>query len=106
MRLFNIKDFANGWFIGDFEPTLLKTDIFEVAHHKYSKGYVGEPHVHRIAKEFNYIVAGRVRVGGSELKDGDGFIFSQNEYEKVEFLEDTDLIIIKSPSVKGDKWTV
>lgn len=104
MRTAKISDFTNGWIIGDFQPTLLKTKEFEIAHHKYPKGFVGTPHTHLIAIEVNYIVKGRLVATGLELTDGDVFIYEPGEYSEVTFLEDTDLIIVKTPSVPGDKY--
>ena len=31
MKKYNLKNMIKGWFIGKFEPTLLDTDLFEVA---------------------------------------------------------------------------
>lgn len=104
MKTSRISNFVNGWLIGNFEPTLSKTPDFEVAHHKYPKGFSGTPHTHKIATEYNYIVKGRLIASGQELSDGEIFIYEPNEVSDVVFLEDTDLIIIKTPSVPGDKY--
>ena len=102
----NIKQYKMGWFIGNFEPTLLKTPDFEIAHHSYKKGFTAVPHIHKIATEYNYIVSGLLIAGGKHLEKGDIFIFEPNEIADVVFLEDSELIIIKTPSVVGDKYEV
>jgi len=33
-----IREMTGGWFIGDFEPSVLRTAAFEVAHHRYPAG--------------------------------------------------------------------
>lgn len=104
MRTSRIGDFKAGWFIGDFEPTLLKTPAFEVAHHFYKKGFVGTPHVHKVATEYNYIVSGGLVASGKVLGPGEMFIYDPGEVADVSFLEDTNLIIIKTPSLPGDKY--
>jgi len=104
MKTSRITDFKAGWFIGDFEPTLLKTKEFEVAHHHYKAGTKSTPHYHAIATEYNYIVRGWLNAGGEDLMSGDIFIYEPNDVAQVEFLADTDLIIIKTPSVVGDKY--
>lgn len=104
MIVANIKSYINGWFIGNFEPTLVKSKDVEIAHHFYSKGFKGTPHTHKIATEYNYIISGKLFASGKELKGGDIFIYEPSEISDVEFLEDTDLIVIKMPSVPGDKY--
>lgn len=104
MRTSNIKSFTNGWFIGNFEPSLDKTKDFEIAHHFYPKDFKGTPHTHRIAIEYNYIVSGKLTASGKTLEAGDIFIYDPNDISDVTFLEDTNLIVIKTPSVPGDKY--
>ena len=38
MNVSKLKDMKNGWFIGDFNPTLIRTSDVEVAIKKYHKG--------------------------------------------------------------------
>ena len=104
MIISNINAYKNGWFIGDFEPSLLRTSAFEVAHHFYPKGFKGTPHVHKISTEYNYIVSGRLTASGKELCSGDFFIYEPMDVSDVEFLEDTNLIIVKTPSMPQDKY--
>lgn len=106
MLFANIKSYKNGWFIGNFEPTLFLTKDFEVAHHSYKKGFVGEPHIHKISTEYNYILSGKLIVSNKELSIGDIFIYEPGEISNVVFLEDTELIIIKTPSIPSDKYNV
>lgn len=106
MRTDKISRMTNGWLIGDFEPNVLRTSQFEIAHHVYKKGFHGVPHTHKIATEYNYIVSGRLIASGLELEAGDMFIYEPNEVADVVFLEDTNLVIVKTPSVPGDKYEV
>lgn len=104
MIISNIKSFTNGWFIGNFEPSLLKTKDVEIAHHFYTKDYKGISHMHKIATEYNYIVSGRLIASGKNLGNGDIFVYEPNDISNVSFLEDTNIIIIKMPSIPGDKY--
>jgi quercetin dioxygenase-like cupin family protein len=106
MDVFNIEDFREGWFIGNFTPSIFKNPFFEVAHHKHTAGTVGKPHTHKISEEVTYIVKGCLNASGVVLKSGDMFIYHPNEVADVVFLEDTDLIVIKWPSVPNDKYDV
>ena len=38
MKEANILQFTNGWFVGDFNPSIFKNPFFEVAHHQHIKG--------------------------------------------------------------------
>lgn len=104
MFVSNIKLFTNGWFIGNFKPALLKTKDFEIAHHFYAKGFRGTPHTHKIATEYNYIVSGKLLVSNKTLTNGDIFVYEPFDISDVIFLEDTDLIVIKVPSIPDDKY--
>tara|TARA_R110002020_G_scaffold46539_25_gene132443 strand:- start:714 stop:1034 length:321 start_codon:yes stop_codon:yes gene_type:complete len=106
MKLYNIKDFTNGWMVGDFEPSIYKNPHVEVAHHFHEKGLVGEKHTHKIGTELTYILRGALIASGKELKTGDIFIYEPYDIASVEFLEDTDLVVIKWPSVPDDKYMV
>jgi hypothetical protein len=106
MIIDNIKNMSNGWFIGDFQPSIVKTNLFEIGHHHYKKGFVGQKHIHKIATEINYIIKGKLIASGKELTSGDIWIYEPEEISDVTFLEDTDLIIIKHPSITDDKYLV
>ena len=106
MDVYNIKDFKNGWFIGNFNPSIFKNPFFEVAHHTHKAGYIGPLHTHKVAEEVTYIVKGRLNASGKVLKTGDMFVYHPDEVADVMFLEDTDLIVIKWPSVPNDKYNV
>lgn len=104
MKLFHLDDFTNGWFIGNFEPTIEKTENFEIAQHFYHSGFMGTPHFHKLSREVNLIVRGLAMVNGKILGSGDIFVYEPNEISNVKFLDDTILIVIKFPSVPGDKY--
>ena len=44
MEKYSLNDMFKGWFIGDFEPTLHRTDDFEVAIKSYLEGAVENRH--------------------------------------------------------------
>lgn len=95
----NIKDFINGWFIGNFEPSIVRTKSVEIA---YQKGKKGEPvpkHYQRVSTEYNLLVKGKMQVNGKEYNEGDFFIFEPYVVCEVEFLEDSEIVVVKMPSV-------
>lgn len=105
MKTYNIKNMTNGWFIGDFDPSVFKNCFFEVAHHQHAKGYKADLHTHKIAQELTYIVKGKLNVSGTILSDGDMFVYEPYEMADVEVLEDVDVIVVKWPSVPSDKYS-
>jgi len=104
MKILNIEDFIGGWFIGDFEPSVLKTKDFEVCFKKHVKDEIWPKHYHRIATEINYLIKGEMIIQGKLLKTGNIFILEPNEWANPVFLQDCELIVVKTPSIKGDKY--
>lgn len=107
MKVTQSLKFKNGWFVGNFEPSILKTMDFEVAHQFHPKGFVSTPHYHKISNEYNYIVNGMILLNHDcVLSDGDTFVYEPNEISDVEFLADTNMIVVRVPSAPGDKYEV
>ena len=106
MKVFNIAEMYNGWFIGDFEPCVFKSKDFEIAHHKHPAGYKTPRHTHKIALELTYILKGKMSIRGQELTEGQMFLYEPFEIADGEILEDVELIVVKWPSVPDDKYFV
>lgn len=104
MLISNINKYKKGWFVGNFFPSIYRNDEFEVAHHKHKIGEPTFPHFHKLTTELNYIIKGQLKVSGKILKEGDMWIYEPNEISDVEFLTDTELIIIRWPSIPSDKY--
>lgn len=94
----------NGWFIGNFSPSVLKTRDFEVAvkHHKAWEPYV--PHVHKETTEYNYLVSGKMLIQDTKLVPGDIFVISPFEMSDPVFIEDCVVVVVRTPSIPGDKY--
>lgn len=105
MKLSRIEDYVGGWFIGNFSPTAYKTDQFEVSFKIHPKGQKWDIHYHDIVTEINVVVRGNMILQGKELKTGDVFILEPYEIADPEFLEDTEIICVKTPSL-NDKISV
>jgi len=104
MKIYNLKDYTKGWFIGDFEPSVLKTKNFEVGFLSHHKGEKWPVHYHKLATEINYLISGRMVIQGKELIAGTVFMIEPNEIADPQFLEDCKVICIKIPSIPGDKY--
>ena len=99
----HISNFTRGWFIGDFEPSLLQTKDFEVAIITHTKGEKIPRHYHPVATEYNVMLSGSMFVNGQKKKKGDMFTFDPNEVCNVKVLEDSEVLCVKVPSIQGDK---
>ena len=104
MRTARLEDMIKGWFIGNFDPTLIKIEEVEVAVKKYIKGEYESRHYHKIATEITVIVSGRVRMNGVEYSEGDIIIIEPYESTDLEALENTINTVVKFPSATDDKY--
>jgi quercetin dioxygenase-like cupin family protein len=106
MKLLNLKDMTRGWLIGDFEPSILRTQGFEVGVLTHKKGEEWAEHYHKIATEYNVLLKGKMTLNETLINEGDIFILYPNETALPEFLEDCTVLCVKVPSVIGDKYAV
>jgi quercetin dioxygenase-like cupin family protein len=104
MKVAKLEDMVKGWFVGNFDPTLVKTNDVEVAVKEYKKGDYEEKHYHKIATEITVIVSGKVRMNGVEYSKGDIIVIEPNEATDFEALEDTVNTVVKFPGASHDKY--
>lgn len=104
MSAVKLKEMTKGWFIGDFNPSLLKTEDVEVAVKRYKKGEKEDKHYHKIATEYTVIVTGRVKMNGVEYGQDDIVVTKPMESTDFEVLEDTVTTVVKYPGAKNDKY--
>jgi quercetin dioxygenase-like cupin family protein len=100
----NINNFLNGWIVGDFEPSLIKSKDIEIGVLDLKKGERGDGHFHLKHSEYNIILYGMAKIENKIYNQGDVFIYLPKEKSYVEYLEDTKLLVIKTPSTKNDKY--
>ena len=106
MKKYNHKDMKLGWFVGDFIPSAFKTKNCEVAVKNYSAGDSEENHLHKVATEITLILNGKIKMNKKEFSEGDIIIVEPNESVKFEAITDVTNVVVKIPSVKGDKYIV
>lgn len=103
MIINKMSDMKGGWFIGDFDPSVLRTSQFEVCYHIHKKGEKWDVHYHAKSLEINYLIRGQMIIQGVTLNAGDIFSLEPFEIADPQFIEECELIIVKVPSVIGDK---
>ena len=106
MEIKRIEDMIGGWFIGNFEPSVLKTSDFEVGYKFHPKGEKWDKHYHKKALEITYLIRGKMKIQDKVLTSGDIFTIFPYELADPVFLEDCEVIIVKMPSVVGDKYNI
>lgn len=105
MKTEKLEDMIKGWFVGNFEPTLYRTNDVEVAVKSYKKGDFEESHYHKIATEITVITQGRVKMNGIEYKKGDIIVMEPNESTDFKALDDdTQNVVVKIPGANNDKY--
>lgn len=104
MKKDDLMNFIGGWFIGNFEPSLLKTNDVEVAVKHYKTGDYDQEHYHKIGTEYTVIVKGKVRMSGVEYSEGT--ILTIQPMESTDFLALTDAttVVVKIPGASNDKF--
>ncbi len=101
-----IEDFTGGWFIGDFLPSIFKTNQFEVAVKLHTKDSEWDKHYHAQATEINCLVNGEMEISGRRLRSGDVFLIEAGEVSDPKFITDCQVVVVKIPCVKNDKFVV
>ena len=106
MNTRRLDEMVGGWMVGDFEPSCYRTTACEVACKHYQAGDREPAHVHRIASELTLIVAGDVRMNGRQFTAGDIVRLEPGEATDFEALTAVTTVVVKLPSVRGDKYPV
>lgn len=107
MPKFNkVSEFFRGWLIGDFEPSLVRLKGFEICLISHQKGEETQAHFHTSSEEINVVISGRLLVNQVILEKGDIFTYERLEVSQVEFLEDSELLVVRIPSSPNDKVLV
>ena len=105
MKVYKLDSMKDGWFVGDFTPSSFKTQDFEVCYKQHHKGEEWDTHYHKKGTEINLLIEGKMTIQGKELNSGDIFVLEPYEVADPIFLEDCNLIVVKTPSIPGDKFS-
>jgi anti-sigma factor ChrR (cupin superfamily) len=99
-----IDDMVKGWFIGNFEPTMLATNDVEVAVKRYRRGDREARHYHKIATEFTAVISGEVEMNGLRYSAGDVVRVDRGESTDFLVLSDAVTVVVKHPGASNDKY--
>jgi hypothetical protein len=104
MESANLKNFIGGWFVGNFEPSLFKTNDVEIGIKYYKSGDCEGYHHHKIATEFTAIISGKVLMDGKTYEAGEIITIKPNFSTNFEALADTVTVVVKIPGANNDKY--
>jgi hypothetical protein len=103
MKIAKLSEFTNGWFLGNFDPSLFKSQDFEICVKNFKKGEVEMAHFQRIATEVTVVLSGTVRMGEHILHVDDILTIFADEICDFEAITDCKVLGVKFPSLPNDK---
>ena len=106
MKKFQFDEMKGGWFVGNFQPSAFVSKEFEVAYIKHQKGQFWEKHFHKRATEITFIIKGKIKINEEIFSSGEIFVIEPDEVADPTFLEDSEIIVIKTPSDVNDKYII
>lgn len=104
MKVEKLDNMVRGWLVGNFEPSLWKTEACEVSVKCYKAGDTDDWHYHAKTTEFTVILNGEAQMGNTVYKHGDIIIIKPYEITDFTALTDVTTVVIRDGSVKNDKF--
>ncbi len=104
MKTAKLQDMVKGWFVGNFDPSLYKTNDVEVAVKQYQANDYEQWHYHKIATEITVIISGQVEMNGQKYHPGDIIMLEPGDCSDFRALTETVNAVIKIPGANNDKY--
>lgn len=104
MKTARLNQMTKGWFIGNFDPSLYKTNDVEVAIKSYKANEHEDKHHHEIATEFTVVTKGKIHMFGRDFSEGDIIVCEPGDSTDFTAITDAQNVIIKIPSASNDKY--
>lgn len=105
MNVAKLDSMKGGWLVGNFEPSLYKTNDVEVAVKRYNAGDYENWHYHKIATEITTIISGCVEMNGQIYKEGDIIVIEPGQGTDFRAVVETINVVVKIPGANNDKYT-
>lgn len=103
MKEFKLKDCGDrGWYVGDFASAAFRTKDFEACYQTNQRGHAVS-HVHHKITEITLVIRGRVLTNGKIYTAGDIYILEPGDISQTHYLEETEVLTLKTPSIPSDK---
>ncbi|MCK4784323.1 MAG: cupin domain-containing protein [Desulfobacteraceae bacterium] len=104
MKTAKLEDMVRGWFIGNFEPALYKTNDVEVGVKRYNAGDYEDYHYHKVATEITVIISGEVELNNVRYGAGDIIVIEPGEGTDFRAVTETVNVVVKIPGANNDKY--
>ena len=104
MKKYLLEEMVRGWFVGDFEPSVFKTNQVEVGIKHYKAGTVEPRHFHMLSTEITVIVSGLVRINSIEYGERSIVVVEPQERTTFESITDSVTAVVKIPGSINDKY--
>ena len=104
MKKFSLAKMQRGWFVGDFEPTVLRSCDCEVAVKEYKQDDIEGEHFHLKSTEVTVVLNGAAEIGGVRFGHGDIVVVSPGESVSFKAITDVTTVVFKDGSIAGDKF--
>jgi hypothetical protein len=101
---YSLENMIKGWFVGNFEPSLFKTNDVEVGVKKYLAGDYENAHFHKIATEFTVIISGVVEMNGIQYVENDIIKIIPGVSTNFKAITDAVTVVVKLPGANNDKY--
>lgn len=103
MKEFKLKDCGDrGWYVGDFASAAFRTKDFEACFQINQRGHAVS-HIHHQITEITLVVSGRILCNGKIYTAGDIYILEPGDISQTQYLEETEVVTLKTPSIPSDK---
>lgn len=99
-----LTDYKRGWVVGDFKPSVWRTDKCEVGLRWNEKGYKVDRHYHTLGTEYVVFAGGKHRINDQVFGDGDMTIIRPYMSSEYECLEPGYCLTVRDISISGDKY--
>ena len=104
MKVESLINMKKGWLVGNFNPSILRSEYVEVGLKRYRKGQKEKWHYHKISTEITVVIEGKVKMCEQVFTKDSIITLSPGEGTAFEALEDSITLVIKSPSSIDDKY--
>lgn len=104
IQVHKLENTLNGRFIGDFDSSLLKTPVVEIAVRYYKAGDIEKDHYQKTSKEFMVIVDGEAEIAGQRYTKGNIVIIPPGIITNFIAIQDCSITVIKIPGIKKDTY--
>ncbi len=103
MKVGRITEFVEGWLLGNFEPSLFRTETIEIAIKRFNAGEEHYCHFQGRATELTVVIEGKIELGGVTLERDEYLRLEPREHGTLKVWENSTVLSVKFPSIPGDK---